>query len=147
MLPKAKVKMAGEVYVPENYNIEVNISRLDGTWEDVATLEGWWQITDKNGKQLTSSRTYLTTPLGGENYVALVEAESALIAGLSQEISSAFYGSETITDVWLALQKFDRFVNGESTPAKDGFSEERDQTTRLREISRYLSGKGCLCIE
>lgn len=66
---------------------------------------------------------------------------------LSQEISSAFYGSETITDVWLALQKFDRFVNGESTPAKDGFSEERDQTTRLREISRYLSGKGCLCIE
>lgn len=87
MLPKAKVKMAGEVYVPENYNIEVNISRLDGTWDDVATLEGWWQITDKNGNQLTSSRTYLTTPLGGENYVALVEAESALIAGLAQEVS------------------------------------------------------------
>lgn len=54
----------------------------------------------------------------------------------SQEISSAFYGSETITDIWLALQKFDRFVNGELTPSKDDISEERDQTTRIREISR-----------
>ena len=66
---------------------------------------------------------------------------------LSQEILSAFYGSETVTDVWLALQKFDRFVNGESTPAKDDFSEERDQTTRIREISRYLSADDSLCIE
>ena len=89
MLPKANVKMAGEVYVPENYNVEINISRLDGTWNDTATLESWWQITDKNGNQLTSSRTYLTTPLGEENFVALVEAESALIAGLAQEISQS----------------------------------------------------------
>ena len=72
-----------------NYNVEINISRLDGTWNDTATLESWWQITDKNGNQLTSSRTYLTTPLGEENFVALVEAESALIAGLAQEISQS----------------------------------------------------------
>ena len=88
-LPQAQVRISDSVYVPEAYNVAVEITRLDGTWEHKAVIEGWWQISDKNGKVLASSRTLLKTPLGKEDYVALVEAESILVAGLSQEITQA----------------------------------------------------------
>ena len=113
-----------------------------------ASITNLFQITPSGAQKDTSQTSPIKmsipegeTPKLSENMskvlVAPLEERALQRRAFSQEISSAFYGCETIPDVWVTLQKFDRFVNGELTPSKDDLSEERDQATRVREISRY----------
>lgn len=87
-LPLSQVKTTGNIFKPSAYNIQVTISRFEGTWNEKAVLEAWWSIIDKQGKNLYSNRSYLTADIG-TSYVDLVEKQSELVDELAKTIAKA----------------------------------------------------------
>ena len=75
--------------IPIDYQIEVEILRLDGNLGGNVTLEAQWMaFGPKDLRKLVAiKRSTFREPLDGQDYQALVSAESRAIAKLSQEIA------------------------------------------------------------
>ena len=76
--------------IPIDYRIEVEVLRFDGSLGGNVSLETWWMISSRDGKQiLASKRSTLNEAVGGQDYRSLVSAESRVLATLSREIAEA----------------------------------------------------------
>jgi uncharacterized lipoprotein YmbA len=72
-----------------DYQIDINIVRLDGKLGGKATLSTRWDITDRYGKSILMTKTQYTESVTEVTYSALVAAYSRLIADFSQDIVHA----------------------------------------------------------
>jgi uncharacterized protein len=76
--------------VPIDYQIAVDVIRLDGRLGDSAWLEARWSILKWPEKKLLKiKRSTIREPVTGADYAALVAAQSRAVAKLSQEIAEA----------------------------------------------------------
>ncbi len=86
-LPRAVVKSKN--YGRENfdYAVFVELNQLDGRLGGEAVLDAWWSAFNKDNKMLLRQRVKLQRP-AGQDYDALVQAESALVSQLAREIAT-----------------------------------------------------------
>ncbi|MGA8570949.1 MAG: membrane integrity-associated transporter subunit PqiC [Desulfobaccales bacterium] len=76
--------------VPIDYQVVLDIVRLDGRLGDAAWLEARWSIfKGPERKLLKTYRSEIREPVSGADYGALVAAQSRALAQLSQEIAEA----------------------------------------------------------
>lgn len=92
-LPEAQIKTVGSIYKPSEYNIKIEISRFEGTWDEETVLEAWWEISNKEGKILYNRRSMLKSKLE-KGYVELVEKQSDLLDELAKEITMAIVNKQ-----------------------------------------------------
>lgn len=84
--------IAGEWPGPsgDDYRIEVRVTRLDGILGAEAVLAARWRILDGGEKNVFLMRTSrFVEPADGDNYDALVAAESRALAAFSRELAAA----------------------------------------------------------
>ena len=73
-----------------DYNVQVNVTRLDGIPGEEADLRARWSILDKTRKKiLFENHTVLSQPTENDSMEALIAAESSTLADLSREIAEA----------------------------------------------------------
>jgi uncharacterized lipoprotein YmbA len=73
-----------------DFNVTVNLTRLDGIPGEKADLRARWGILDKNRKDmLFEHHSVLSQPTKDDSLEALIAAESRLLADLSREIAEA----------------------------------------------------------
>ncbi len=73
-----------------DYRVEVEVIRIDGRLGDQATLVARWIILEeKDGTVLFTWKSKLSSPVQGDDYEALVAAQSQTIATLSRHIAEA----------------------------------------------------------
>ncbi len=77
--------------VSVDYQIEVEILRLDGNLGGSATLEVQWMAFGprESKKLLVTKKLSFTVPIGGQDYQALVSAQSRNLEALSRDIAEA----------------------------------------------------------
>jgi uncharacterized lipoprotein YmbA len=76
--------------IPVDYQVTLEVTRLDGMPGAEAVLCAWWRLFGQNGKTLLASRkSEFSAAMDQPGYEALVSAESALLAELSREIAAA----------------------------------------------------------
>lgn len=77
--------------IPLDYQIEVEIARLDSNLGGNATLDAQWTLFGlKEGKKLlVIKRSNITEPSGSQDYQAKVSAQSRALGHLSREIADA----------------------------------------------------------
>ena len=77
--------------VPLDYRVEVEILHLDGKPGEGAALEAQWFVFagGDTKKLLIAKKSAFTEPWGGQDYQALVSAQSRAIGALSREIAEA----------------------------------------------------------
>jgi len=77
--------------IPIDYQVETEIIRLGGSLGGNATIEAQWMIFSlSGGKKLQAIKNVsFTEPTGGQNYTALVSAQSRAFGQLSREIAEA----------------------------------------------------------
>jgi uncharacterized lipoprotein YmbA len=73
---------------PMDYEVRVEIARLDGTLGRESSLIARWSILRRADKQTKGGRSSHSEP-AGDGYAALVAAQSRLIAALSRDIATA----------------------------------------------------------
>ena len=88
---KAVVVFPWRRAIPIDYQVEVEINRLDGNLGERATLEVQWIIFGlREPKKLLATRKLsLTEPTEGQDYRALVSAQSRNLETLSGDIATA----------------------------------------------------------
>ena len=73
-----------------DYQIELLVTRFDGTLGDSVVLDALWAILKGDSREvLLTSKSTLKQPTGGQDYGALVSAKSQALANLSREIADA----------------------------------------------------------
>jgi uncharacterized lipoprotein YmbA len=73
-----------------DFNVTVNVTRLDGIPGGIADLRARWGILDKNRKEmLFDHHSVLSQPTKDDSLEALIAAESRTVADLSREIAEA----------------------------------------------------------
>ncbi len=76
--------------IPIDYRIEMEILHLNGSLGGNVTLEAWWMILSGDGKRmLVSKKSKFIEPTAGQNYQALVSAQSRNLEALSRDIAAA----------------------------------------------------------
>ncbi len=81
--------------VPIDYQVVLDIVRLDGRLGDAAWLEARWSIfKGPERKLLKTYRSEIREPVSGADYGALVAAQSRALAQLSQEFGGAIQGAK-----------------------------------------------------
>jgi len=75
--------------IPIDYQIEVEINRLDGNLGGESTLEAQWMAFDLRGSKqlLAAKKMSFTEPTGGQDYQALVSSESRALQALTRDIA------------------------------------------------------------
>jgi uncharacterized protein len=82
------------VSVPIDYQVVLDIVRCDGRLGDAAWLEVRWSIMKGPEKKLLkTTRSSIREAVQGQDYAALVAAQSRAVAKLSQEIAEAIQGA------------------------------------------------------
>jgi uncharacterized lipoprotein YmbA len=77
-----------------DYQVVVDVIRLDGRLGEAAWLVARWSILEGPEKKLLKmNRSSISEPVSGADYAALVAAQSRAIAKLSQEIVQAIQGA------------------------------------------------------
>lgn len=75
-------------YFQPTYRVVVEIQQLDGDLSGEAVLNARWSVVDaKKGELLASGKSVYRQALDEPSHVALVKAESRLLAALSKEIA------------------------------------------------------------
>jgi uncharacterized lipoprotein YmbA len=73
-------------HVPD-YRVEVEFLTMDGALGKTVALEAWWSVAHGTAR-ITRKATY-TESVAGQNYEALVGAESRALGALSRDIAGA----------------------------------------------------------
>ncbi len=77
-----------EDYFEPDYRIFMEVHRFDGNLGENVVLDITWTITGREARDVLLVRnSLLKAPVAGEEYEALVAAESSLLADLSKEIA------------------------------------------------------------
>jgi uncharacterized lipoprotein YmbA len=80
--------------VPLDYQVVVEILRLDGRLGESAILVARWSVLAGPEKRLLrAQRSSITEPVTGGDYAALAAAQSRALATLSREIAQAIQGT------------------------------------------------------
>ncbi|MBW2452782.1 MAG: membrane integrity-associated transporter subunit PqiC [Deltaproteobacteria bacterium] len=83
-------------YFHPTHRIVINVARLDGSLDGDAVLNARWTVADAEGKNLLlSGQSVLRQALSEPSYVALIKAESQLVAVLSKEIAGEIAALQT----------------------------------------------------
>jgi hypothetical protein len=83
------LKFPWKASIPLDYQIIMEITRLDGLPGGNVDLKARWGILTEDGKKvLSEERSVLTEPIGGDTIPEMVSAQSRLIAKLSHEIAA-----------------------------------------------------------
>jgi uncharacterized lipoprotein YmbA len=73
-----------------DYRVEAEVIRMDGALGKEASLEVWWSIGGGGEKKVLISRqSKFREPVAANDYEALVQAQSRLLASFSREIVEA----------------------------------------------------------
>jgi uncharacterized lipoprotein YmbA len=76
--------------IPLDYRVEMEVLRLDGSLGKDVTLEAWWMVRSGDGKRMVfSKKSIFNEPVSGNDYNALVSAQSRAVGLLSIEIAEA----------------------------------------------------------
>lgn len=76
-------------YFKPTYRVVIDVVRLDGDLNGEAVLSARWAIANADGKNLLAAgKSNYRLPVQNASYMALINAESQLIATLSQEIAA-----------------------------------------------------------
>jgi uncharacterized protein len=70
------------------YRVTVEILRFDGPLGGPAVLNARWRLLDPSGKELVLRAVNLSEAVTGPSHVALVAAQSRLLAAVSRDIAS-----------------------------------------------------------
>lgn len=70
-----------------NYQVRINIERLDGEIGRTVILKTRWRLL-KNNKEILVKRALINTPIQGKSYEAYVKAQSKALETLSQQIAT-----------------------------------------------------------
>ncbi len=73
---------------PIDYEVRVEVSRLDGALGGECSLIARWSILRRADKQMKAGRSSHTEP-AGDAYATFVAAQSRLVASLSRDIAAA----------------------------------------------------------
>jgi len=89
MLPATTIQLFPcNFNIPLNYQIIVDVFRLDGELEKELVLTAQWTIVDaKNRKMLLTKRAQFIQPINPHNYFGLSRALSAVTVSLAKEIA------------------------------------------------------------
>ncbi len=68
--------------------LQLSLSKFNGSYEGNAEIEGEWLIIDANGKVKNSAPVTIKLPLQDEGYDALVDALSAGLNNLTDQIAA-----------------------------------------------------------
>jgi uncharacterized lipoprotein YmbA len=68
-----------------NYQVRINIERLDGRIGKAVILKARWRLL-KNNRELFVKRALINTPVQGKSYEAYVKAQSKALETLSRQI-------------------------------------------------------------
>ena len=80
--------------VPIDYQVLVDVVRLDGRLGEAAWLVARWSVLSSPEKKLVKmNRSSMREPVRGEDYAAVVAAQSRALARLSQDIAEAIQGA------------------------------------------------------
>ncbi len=81
--------------VPLDYQVVVEIIRLDSRLGEAARLVARWSVlAGREKKLLAMERTSISEPVTGADYAAVVASQSRALAQLSQEIAKAIHGAD-----------------------------------------------------
>jgi uncharacterized protein len=76
--------------IAPDYQVEMEVLRMDGTFGGAVSLEAWWSVSSRGEKKTRITRkTSYSEPVGGRDYTALVQAHSRALGALSREIATA----------------------------------------------------------
>jgi len=71
-----------------DYRVEMEVLHMDGTLNKTASLEAWWCISHgTNKKARVTGRSSYSESVAGQDYGALVQAYSRILAALSRDIA------------------------------------------------------------
>lgn len=85
-LPKSYIE---RTYFESNtqYNVNVEINRIEAYQGDKVVLSAWWNITDKNGRVIKRKQGVYTANPAGNSIADLVNAEAAAMHQMAREIA------------------------------------------------------------
>jgi uncharacterized lipoprotein YmbA len=90
LIPAERVAvLLGAEGVPIDYEVVVDVSRFEGTLGGDCWLVAGWTIFRRGGKAALAAGKASHTGVAGENYAALVAAQSRLVAALGRDIATA----------------------------------------------------------
>ena len=81
--------------MPEHpdYRVRVQVITMTGNPGGKAFLDAWWMVSgSKENKVIVSKRSSYSEPVQGQDYGALVQAYSKILASLSRDIAKAIPG-------------------------------------------------------
>jgi hypothetical protein len=73
--------------VQPDYQVAIQVRRLDGTLGREAVLQADWSVLDASGKVLSWQTSLYTEPLTGPGYAELAMAQSRAVARLAKDIA------------------------------------------------------------
>jgi uncharacterized lipoprotein YmbA len=78
--------------VPEqpDYRVRMEVTTMTGSLLNLkAVMEVWWTISDKDKKVIVSRKSRYVEPVPGEDYKALAQAYSKILATFSRDVAKA----------------------------------------------------------
>ena len=72
-----------------DYRVEVELLTMDGTLGRTVSLEAWWSVSHGAEKARVTRKSSYSEPVAGQDYEALVQAQSRALAALSRDIAGA----------------------------------------------------------
>ncbi len=84
--------VTSQAFPKTDYQVAIDISRLDGAPGEPAVLRARWRILSSGGGLRMSQGIDLNEPPPGNDFGSIVKAQSRLLARLSREIAGAIAG-------------------------------------------------------
>lgn len=88
-LPQAYVERSSFGPNSMQYNVNIEINRMQAYLGDKVILSAWWNIKDKNGLTIKRKQGVYTANATGDTVADLVKAEAAAVRQMSREIAEA----------------------------------------------------------
>jgi uncharacterized lipoprotein YmbA len=118
--------------VPIDYQVVVDVVRLDGRLGEAAWLVARWSVLSGPEKKLLKmSRSSIREPVSGADYGAVVAAQSRALARLSQDIAEAIQGAGKI--------EADKPTGPRSQPYRRNYT----LPSKSKVLSTWWRGAGC----
>ncbi len=118
--------------VPIDYQVVVDVVRLDGRLGEAAWLVARWSVLSGPEKKLLKmSRSSIREPVSGADYGAVVAAQSRALARLSQDIAEAIQGA--------GKTEADKPTGPRSQPYRRNYT----LPSKSKVLSTWWRGAGC----
>lgn len=133
LLPTERIYLyPWRVTVPIDYQVVVDVVRLDGRLGEAAWLVARWSVLSGPEKKLLKmSRSSIREPVSGADYGAVVAAQSRALARLSQDIAEAIQGA--------GKTEADKPTGPRSQPYRRNYT----LPSKSKVLSTWWRGAGC----